>query len=106
MAMNRFLSPGTTNNIHKRLTHAHLIDTATILAPEWRHLSPCAGVALQRSPLKSNMWRLGQQQQQQQNQFKTNKIAAGTLAKALYFQSHPGAPIRPTRIKSVAAAHF
>ena len=38
---------------------------------------------------------------------KTNNFgAAGNLAKLLYFQQHPGAPIKPTKSKSMAAAYL
>lgn len=82
-----------------------LKDTATILAPEWRHLSPGFGATLPLvTPLKSNLLRYGSVQRKSSQQ-KHDFMAPGRLARALYFQAQPGAPLQVTRSKSMAAAH-
>ena len=44
----------------RSLTHGNLIDTASILSPDYRFLSPCLGAALStNSPYIGNMLRLG-----------------------------------------------
>ena len=90
--------------------------TLHLLAPKWRHLSPCFGALLaQSSPLKNNLWRIGGHLLSQQKDKGGNAAEATTtvhlanaahLTRALYFQPHAGAPIRPTRSKSMAAAYL
>lgn len=113
--MKRFLSSATKKTKKtppkektrsRLLTNGHLIDTATILAPQWRHLSPCFGAAVCNSPFKSNIWKLGQVPSEFHDDEPSSSIRrAGDLAKSLYFQPHPGASITPTRNKSMAAAY-
>ncbi|KAG7369142.1 hypothetical protein IV203_031885 [Nitzschia inconspicua] len=101
-----------------------LHETISILRPQWWHLSPCLGAALQCSPFKNNLIRLAQSIKE------TERIeleASGSgkdmqgdktetlhsplqgpcnLVQKLFFQPQPGAPIRLTKSKSMAAAYL
>jgi hypothetical protein len=97
----------------------------SIFQPQWWHLSPCFGAALQCSPFKNNMIRLAQSIQETQrieaeysksNKTTTHKSSHKTspsplegpcrLMQCLFFQAQPGAPIRLTKSKSMAAAYL
>jgi hypothetical protein len=106
-------------------THVRLCDTVGILRPQWWHLSPCVGAALFTSPIKNNLLRLADSIQETQKI--QNGLASTTkdhnnkdsqrvitsplegpckLMQCLFFQPQPGAPIRLTKSKSMAAAYF
>lgn len=99
----------------------HLFDTVGILQPQWWHLSPAFGTAIQNSPFKTNMVRLGDSVRQTnkiENQAAENDNAQLENAKmspletpcklmqCLYYQPQPGAPVQLTRSKSMAAAYL
>ena len=53
--------------------------TLHLLAPKWRHLSPCFGALLaQSSPLKNNLWRIGGHLLSQQKDKRGNAAEATT----------------------------
>jgi len=93
----------------------------SILSPEWRHLSVCFGAVVPLiTPLKSNLFRYGKcntvheklDNGNNEDIHRIDKVnhleltAPGRLAQALYFQPHVGAPMQPTKSKSMAAAHL
>lgn len=84
------------------LTAAQVRGTMQILAPEARVLSPAVGLLyLNSSVFSANLyhcniveghgWGLGQ---------------ACALSKDIFFQQHPGGPVRATRSRSKAASHL
>jgi hypothetical protein len=125
----REVFPRTSSSFLRLLTRTHstqvrLFDTVNILRPQWWHLSPCLGAALHSSPLKNNLLRLAESiresekikngspsttkdhKQNSQKTFLSPLEGPGKLLKCLFFQPQPGAPIRFTKSKSMAAAYF
>jgi hypothetical protein len=106
----------------RSLTHGHLIDTASILSPKWRHLSPCLGAALESAPFCGNMLRIAKATSTMQMQMIPSSAALlgngngnngnppsglpTKLASLLFFQADRQSPVRMTRTKSMAAAHL
>ena len=102
-------SPELTKKSKDRtLTHAHLIETSQILAPGWKHLSPCLGAAMESSPFCGNLFRIGTVLASQNlSTFTTTKLTPpAKLATQLLFQADRHQPVRMTRKRSMAAAHL
>jgi hypothetical protein len=101
----------TQNSTDRTLTHAHLIDTAQILSPQWKHLSPCLGAALESSPFCGNLLRIGKLLSQLPRKAPTTAMPtilapSAKLATQLLFQADRHQPVRMTRTRSMAAAHL
>jgi hypothetical protein len=98
------------------LTSRHLAGVVSILAPEWRYLSPCFGAVLNGTSLKNNLLRLGNSIDKIHNEIGSQNDghpvnepsplqSPCSLAKLLFFQPQPGSPIRLSRSKSMAVGH-
>lgn len=118
----RALSTGPESNIHKdlnvatplvfapkhrpNLTPLHLLETASLLAPQWRHLSPCLGAALTTSPFVGNLLRLGSSLPSCQDRFGSGLEQPCALASHLFFQMMRESPLHVTKTKSMPAAYL
>jgi hypothetical protein len=96
-----------------RLSALHLRDTASLLSPEWRHLSPCLGAALTASPLAGNLTRMGELVHPEATQYyksssplSTELFKASRLASSLFFQLIRESPLHVTRTKSLPASYL
>ena len=93
------------------LSPLHLKGTASILAPQWRHLSPCLGAALACSPFTGNLMRLGQHIDNCDD-ISASSISSSVLkhsaklANLLFFQLIRESPIHITKNKSMPAAYL
>lgn len=90
----------------RSLTHAHLIETAQILSPRWKHLSPCLGAALVSSPFCGNMLTIGKVNSSTSTQDSSLLTPPANLATLLLFQANRHQPVRLTRSRSMVAAHL
>jgi hypothetical protein len=86
------------------LTPLHLLETASLLAPKWRHLSPCLGAALTTSPFVGNLLRLGSSMPSCQDRSGMEQPCA--LASHLFFQMMRESPLHVTKTRSMPAAYL
>lgn len=87
------------------LTPLHLLETASLLAPKWRHLSPCLGAALTTSPFVGNLLRLGASLPSCQDR-PSGLEQPCALASHLFFQMMRESPLHVTKTKSMPAAYL
>jgi hypothetical protein len=126
-----FFAPKTSPS----LTPFHLMDTASILNPQWRYaLAPCLGTALTMSPFCGNLLRLSRHQQHHNRHHPTDVSTAASpnndvlgvpnrdneepfrafrimeqcaqLAGQVFFQVITESPLHVTKTKSMPAAYL
>ena len=86
-----------------RLSAAHVVDTAAVLKNNFLHVSPAAGLlATSANTFLANVHNLHGVAQQLPPPW----AAAAALARDLYLEPRPGAPLQATKSRSHAGAHL
>ena len=87
----------TFRRVQRGLHARHSKGTATAISGYNLHLSPCHGLLLYGSPALEWLWQDGSLQ---------GASAASRLARALFHRHDDSGPLRPTRNRSLPAAHL